>query len=519
MTDPILSGVTASSIKAPEIVCITGVEPEVHAYAMAKYSRSSLSMKTSLEEISSQRAEEFLSTFYFQYGHRSIADLAHLSFSIEKLSMLAAIIVVDEQRWDGQERSSRYQNFRKSGFYMPEFSTERLADDYRALIEKLFLLYERISTEALEKLASATPRPNDMSEEQYRRTLKARAFDIARYLLPLATMTSVGQIVNARTLAQQISRLASSQYEEVVGIADGLRTSASKPPYDLRSSKLNALLETYADQIPETVMHALREQITNGPAAPTLVKYTTPKAHDEASRTAASSLYKELLGDVSVETVATVELVEPPSLEIEVLATCLYEVGKHSYKQIIEVVKSLPADRRIEMLAQVSHGRLAHDEVRRTFASGYRFQFDILMDVGGFRDMHRHRRCIQIVQELTPLHGYAIPDQVKSMGEEQSFIELFNEITTFWNQLQTDNPNERANADYLLPLACKRRSLFKMDLAEAAYICELRTGPAGHFSYRQVAFEMFEKLQAVEPGLAAYVRVTKPSDADDLLKR
>ena len=80
-----------------------GVEPEIQAYAMAKYSRSALSMKESLREISTQKAEKFLNTFYFQYGHRSIADLAHLALAIERLSILAAIELADEQRWDGQE--------------------------------------------------------------------------------------------------------------------------------------------------------------------------------------------------------------------------------------------------------------------------------------------------------------------------------------------------------------------------------------------------------------------------------
>ena len=61
-----------------DVYAIHGADPEVLAYAMAKYSRSSLSMKESLSEISSQRAEQFLNTFYFQYGHRSIADLAHI---------------------------------------------------------------------------------------------------------------------------------------------------------------------------------------------------------------------------------------------------------------------------------------------------------------------------------------------------------------------------------------------------------------------------------------------------------
>src|SRR5215813_10308829 len=102
-----------------EVFAVYGVEPEVQAYAMAKYSRSSLSMKDSLKEINQQKAEKFLDTFYFQYGHRSIADLAHIALAIERLSILAAIVVADEQRWDGQERSTRYQDFRKSGYYTP----------------------------------------------------------------------------------------------------------------------------------------------------------------------------------------------------------------------------------------------------------------------------------------------------------------------------------------------------------------------------------------------------------------
>ena len=108
-----------------DIYAIHGADPEVLAYAMAKYSRSSLTMKESLAEISAQRAEQFLNTFYFQYGHRSIADLAHIPFAVERLSLLAAIALVDEQRWDGQERSTRYQNFRKSGWYTPVLAPEQ----------------------------------------------------------------------------------------------------------------------------------------------------------------------------------------------------------------------------------------------------------------------------------------------------------------------------------------------------------------------------------------------------------
>ena len=81
-----------------EVFAVHGADPEILAYAMAKYSRSALSMRESLTEISAQRAEQFLNTFYFQYGHRSIADMAHVPMALENISLLAAIEVVDEQR-------------------------------------------------------------------------------------------------------------------------------------------------------------------------------------------------------------------------------------------------------------------------------------------------------------------------------------------------------------------------------------------------------------------------------------
>src|SRR6266404_1788756 len=141
-----------------DVFAVHGAEPEVQAYAMAKYSRSSLSMRESLREINDQKAEKFLNTFYFQYGHRSIADLAHIAFAIERLSILAAIDLVDEQRWDGQERSTRYQNFKKSGYYTPDFGgdvyTERL---FRGTAESLFTEYEALSQAMFAWLAERTP--------------------------------------------------------------------------------------------------------------------------------------------------------------------------------------------------------------------------------------------------------------------------------------------------------------------------------------------------------------------------
>src|ERR1700759_346632 len=153
----------ASSGPQVNVFAVHGVEPEVRAYAMAKYSRSALSMKDSLREISAQRAEQFLNTFYFQYGHRSIADLAHLAFAIERLSLLAAIVLVDEQRWDGQERSTRYQNFRKSGWYMPDFGGDQTAEtEFTEAVEALFTGYHSSTETMLAWLTGPPPRPAEM---------------------------------------------------------------------------------------------------------------------------------------------------------------------------------------------------------------------------------------------------------------------------------------------------------------------------------------------------------------------
>ena len=142
-----------------DVYAIHGADPEVLAYAMAKYSRSALTLRESLKEISAQKAEQFLNTFYFQYGHRSIADLAHLPMAVERLSLLAAIVLVDEQRWDGQERSTRYQDFRRSGWYTPDLGGQTAL--FREAVELLFRSYDQVSEGMLQALTAAVAKPRD----------------------------------------------------------------------------------------------------------------------------------------------------------------------------------------------------------------------------------------------------------------------------------------------------------------------------------------------------------------------
>jgi thymidylate synthase ThyX len=504
-----------------EVYAIFGAEPEVQAYAMAKYSRSSLSMKESLKEISQQKAEKFLNTFYFQYGHRSIADLAHIALAIEKLSILAAIVIADEQRWDGQERSTRYQDFRKSGYYTPDFGGDNQARElYTRTIDGLFSEYEGLSERMFQYLAEITPKPTEMKQEAYERTLKARAFDISRYLLPLATNTSLGEIVNARTLETQVSHLLSHPHAEVRHLGALLKQAAASAAYNVNQESYRQLVDDVRVLSPELGARAEKELLKEVRVSPTLVKYADPNAYEMETRRELRQIASELMKGAPVEKARPVDLLDSEPLEIELACTLLYEHCHYSYRQILRQVEGIDESRRREIIDAGVRHRGKHDEMPRAFRAGQQFRFDILMDIGGFRDMHRHRRCIQIEQGFTAQHGYEIPEQLEQAGALAKYRAAMERASSAVATLEKSAAPESAeSAQYAIPLGFRKRTLFKMDFAEAVYISELRTGPAGHFSYRNAAYAMFEEVRKKYPALAGYFRVYDVREPVDLLQR
>ena len=520
-----------------EVFAVHGADPEILAFAMAKYSRSALSMRESLAEISSQRAEQFLNTFYFQYGHRSIADLAHIAFAVERLSLLAAIVLVDEPRWDGQERSTRYQNFLKSGWYIPDFASDQAsALLYSQTVDNLFTAYQRVSAAVLDFLRGRIPRPESLKPESYDRTLRARAFDVARYLLPLATNTSLGQIVSARTLETQVSRLLSHPAAEIRLLGEKLREAATTPAWNLNAPAAQAFIAklTAIHDDATTALAAEASALFNRDTrtAPTLVKYAQPNPYLTETQAELAQAAAEILAPLSSKTPPheVVDLVErSESLEVELAATLLYSASHHSYRQVRDLVADLPASQIIEIIELGARHRGRHDELLRAFRAGAGLRFDILMDIGGFRDMHRHRRCTQIIQGFTAQHGYETPGS----GDLPAGIDILAEsgvLAEYRSAIESAHaaaariasgsaPEAAQSAAYLYPLATRIRALFKMDFAEAQYISELRSGPAGHFSYRRIAWEMFLKLQQQHPNLARHIRVTDFTQPIDIFQR
>src|SRR5437660_7085888 len=369
-----------------------------------------------------------------------------------------------------------------------------------------------------------------MKRDAYERTLRARAFDISRYLLPLATNTSLGQIVNARTLETQVSRLLSHTHQEVRTLGDLLKRAATSPAFDMNQAAMLALVGEIRNLSPELGARAEQELLREVCAAPTLVKYADPNSYEIETRRELRQAAAELMRGSSIEPAGLVDLLDDESLELELATTLLYEHCHYPYRQIRQTVGAASQKLRQEIIDSGLRHRGKHDEMLRAFCAGQQFRFDILMDIGGFRDMHRHRRCIQIGQGFTTRQGFDTPEELVFAGEgaryEAAMKRASDTAANLSKLLLERNSNllekderdwlsraEKASgalaspAQYVIPLAFRKRTLFKMDFAEVVYISELRTTPAGHISYRKVAYAMYEAVIRRHPALPKYFRV------------
>src|SRR5947207_13259598 len=147
---------------AKRVITVAPMPPEKSAYALARYSRSPDSIRDSIEWVRTHDSQKFLESFYFQYGHASIADLGHTVMCFEGVSELAATEIEEEPLWDGQAKSSRYQDFSKSGFVTPPEFADSEAAAYRGAGEALLAAYSTVQELAFATLCERLPRPEDM---------------------------------------------------------------------------------------------------------------------------------------------------------------------------------------------------------------------------------------------------------------------------------------------------------------------------------------------------------------------
>src|SRR5581483_2528037 len=409
------------------VFTVAPLPPEKCAYALARYSRSPDSIRDSIEWVRTHDSTKFLESFYFQYGHASIADLGHVVVCFEGISELAATEIEDEQLWDGQARSSRYQDFSRSGFVTPpEFDSAQAAAYQRAAGE-LLAGYNEIHAKMAEYLAGKLPKPEAMPQAAYERNIRARAFDVARYLLCFGIATGVGQVTSIRTLERQVRRLKASEYAELRGLAEEIaRACASAPCIEWNA--------------------AVAE-----PVAPTLARHLEPDEHMRQSHADLCVWAEQNLGPhKSTAPPDAVDMMKPADAMADIVATLLYPACDWPYRELYDLVAGWTPARRNEVIELALRSRTKRDELLRGFrASPY--VFDIVMDIGAYRDLHRHRRCQQFRQPYSTKLGFETPEAVVAAGLDRRYSDVLGQSRQLTQQLPA------LGAEYLIPFAARSR--------------------------------------------------------------
>ncbi len=474
------------SEKPKRVLTLAPMPPEKSAYALARYSRSPDSIRQSIEWVRTHDSQKFLESFYFQYGHASIADLGHTVMCFEGISELAATEIEDEPLWDGQAKSSRYQDFSRSGFVTPEEFGPGENAAYRRAGENLLAAYKKVHTGAVEYLRSRLPRPGDMSVDAYERNIAARAFDCARYLLFLGVPTNAGQVVSIRTLEKQIRRLGASEYAELRSLAAEIAEACAARPECIWDSGAPA-----------------------EPLCPTLARHVDPDSHAIEARRDLKAWAEQNLPPAGGRSPEPVDLLRPTDIPADIVATLLYPVTGRPFRELYELARGWSSGVRAEVLDLALRSRTRRDELLRAFRGGL-YAFDIVMDIGAYRDLHRHRRCQQFRQEYSARLGFETPQTITDAGLEGLYAGAMREAFAAIGGLPAPGSH------YLIPFGARSRFLFKMDFAEAEYISKLRSGVKGHFSYRRIAWEMKQQMERLEPELGRLMEATPPWTEDPL---
>jgi len=185
--------------------------------------------------------------------------------------------------------------------------------------------------------------------------------------------------------------------------------------------------------------------------------------------------------------------------EEKTIAAILYAHSRHPLTQLREIAARMSGEERGKILAeQFAKRRHRRDKPGRAFENVY-YTFDILGNLGLYRDLHRHRILTQERQDFTTVHGYDTPPEIEDAGFKADFDQCMAEAAELYENIFRDLPIE---AQYVVPFAYRVRWYMKMNLREALHMVELRTMPQGHPDYRFICQEIWRKIQKVHPALA-----------------
>ena len=450
--------------------------PETIAVAFAKTSRSPLPFDEIANDLNAEKSAEFNEKWVVGYGHASVAEHAVLHLAIENVSRLAVEMIEGNRLASFTEKSTRYQNWHHQAFFTPpELKGHPLEQDYQDTCTKLFDFYIDCQPQLQAQLMRERSRLAGESEVAYERCIHSQALDAARYLLPAASLANLGMTANARTLEYAISKMLSSQLEEVRQIGESIKLTACA-------------------------------------SVPTLIKYA---AANNYQRSLTDWNCPEFTQPCDNTTSDWLTLVNCNSLGVEkLLASMLYRHGDQDYETCFKHASNLSDEEKTKLLKSFLDEMGTHDNPPHEFEHTS-YTFDILMDQGAYYEVKRHRMMTQSPQTLSASLGYVTPRIFEDSGLLKHYQEAMDQAAACWKKLADWNPSV---ASYIVPNGFNRRVLLSLNVREAYTFIKLRSSPNAHFSVRRVAYRMAEEIQKVHPMLAGLF-LQNTSESSDSINR
>ena len=425
--------------------------------------------------IEGERAAGLYERVFIGYGDDSIAQVGGAHVACEWVSNVLTKILQRGRLAAYLEQSTRYipydQPIEGRGGYR-YYADDELGPEYARAMDELFEIYsaglERVQAWA----ADRWPRDDGQPEGAWRSSIRAKALDLLRGLLPASTLSHVGMYASGQAYEQLLLRLAASPLPE------------AREYGDMLLAELKRVIPSFVARIerPERggdwVAH-LRER------------------REAAERAVARLGLDRRDGDGT----PSVELIHVDGSEDDLLTSSLYESAGVPEAQVHGRIAALDPIERAELISELAGERRNRRHRPGRGWEAVRYRFEIVSDYGGFRDLQRHRMLTCQWQSLGPDLGAGVPDEVREAGAGDEYERALEISRTEFDRLEASGMPEAA--PYALCLGYRIRYVLDLNAREAMHLCELRSGREGHPTYRAVAQAMHERIAAVHPAIGA----------------
>jgi len=422
-----------------------------------------------------KKAQNFYDRILDGYGDDSIGELGGAHLAIENVSMLAAK-VIEDSRIGGSplEKSTRYIYFdqKVGGEYLfyrePVLMTSAYRDIYVNTCNMLFETYSKLIPQLTAMLDEKMVEDCSLSKVAYAAALRAKVLDCLRGLLPAGSLTNMGVYGNGRFFESLLHKLHCHPLVEI---------------QDLGKRSFDELQKV----VPSFVRRADVSHHTHQGFA----------SFYEAMQTEIKKVTEQTDSFAAKPTESGVRLIShDPNSIIEVAAALLFANSKRSLSQLQDFCRRLPDEEIARILDTACNSRENRRHKSPRALEAALFTFEIVADFGVYRDLHRHRMLTQERQLLNCDYGFYVPKEIEGTSMEASYIAALQQAKEVYDLIGAELPEE---AQYVVPMAYNVRWYFTVNLRALQWMCELRSQPSGHPSYRFVAQSLAQEVSRVFP--------------------